>query len=139
MPAPLPPLKPKLEVQRLSFLPSPKIKDLPSANGVPTVAWIIQLSSEFDPVLGDGHWKLTQYPTNIEFDDYDQFRRVAARHLPVQSYEFEELMDYLHNFKCLNIDLRTGEYYPVIPLPRGFNVTLPVPGAPGPYLGGGGG
>ena len=137
MPAPLPPLKPKLEVDRLSFIPRHKPPGTPNAGGTPTVAWIIQMFAEFDPVLGDGHWKFTQYPTNVEFNDYDQFERFCRRHLPVPKESFSEVMDYLHNFKVINVDLRTGEIYPVIPRPSGFNVVLPLAGAPGPYLGGG--
>lgn len=137
MPAPLPPLK-KADTPRLSFLPGAKVAPLPGSGGIPTDPMTIQLQAEFDPIGGEGEWRFIHFPQDVPFDDYDQFERFCKRHLPVQEDQFSYLMDYLHNFKVLNFDLRTGEVYPVIPTPRGYNVPIPIPGAPGPYLGGGG-
>jgi hypothetical protein len=158
LPCPLPPLgHNKPETPRLSFLKSPKIAEplraekskfhsaystwnlFQNKNGTPLSANVIQLHAEFDPVIEfEGHWKYLQFPQKIEFDDYTQFERFCKKHLPVPTEGFDYLMDYIHNFQVVNIDLATGEVYPVIPRPSGFDVPIPLVGAPGPYLGGGG-
>jgi hypothetical protein len=101
---------------------------------------IVQLHADFSPLNGegDGEWRYIHFPQDVRFYDYPEFERFCRRHLPVPPDQFDYFMDYLHNFKCLNVDLRSGEVYPMIPTPRGFNLPLPIPGAPGPYLGGGG-
>ena len=137
MPSPLPPLKPKLETGRLSFLHSPKINPNPNPGGVPTVTWIIQLYAEFDPVSGEGQWKFMQFPQSIDFYEYEEFERFCKEHLPIPRHFFNGVMDYLHNYYVLNIDLKSGEVYPVVPRPSGFDVPIPLAGAPGNYLGGG--
>lgn len=133
MPAPLPPLK-RADVPRLSFIPNNPGRISVDAGGRPMDAMTIQLQAEFDPTTGEGNWQYIHFPQNIPFDEYAQFERFCQRHLPVHPDQFSYLMDYLHNFKTLNFDLKTGEVYPVIPTPRGLNVPLPIPGAPGPYI-----
>lgn len=142
MPAPLPPLR-TFKTPRLSFIPgAPKIVQ-PTQDGKPTVPWIIQLEAEFDPIGGEGQWRFIHYPQDIPFDDYEEFERFCRRHLPVPPDQFSYLMDYLHNFKVLNFDLKSGEVYPAHLVPgapsihdRGKSVPIPLAGAPGPYIGG---
>lgn len=135
MPAPLPPLK-KTQVTRLSFLGSPQRSRVVSSGGRPVDPSVIQMDADFDPIHGVGDWRFIQFPQDVHFDDYEQFERFVRRHLPVPADNIGYLLDYLHNFKTIEIDLRTGEVYPVVPRPTGFAVPLPLAGAPGPYLGG---
>lgn len=144
MPCPLPPL-PRPVLKRLSFIPSNKLAPPPSVGLRPVVTYIVQLEANFDPVLGEGEWRYIQYPRNVHFDDWEEFERFVYRHLPYPKDQMPVLLDYLHNFKILNLDLSTGEVYPpnLESGSTGFedrdnSFTSPIPPSPGPYIQGGG-
>lgn len=124
MPAPLPPHPdnpniPKLS--RLSYLESPKVTEVPDSGGRPTDTNILQMEAEFSPLTGDGRWVIYQFPNLMEYDEWDEFRRSVRRILlKLDPQRFEELMDYLHNYKVVNVDLTTGEAWSVFPLPTGY-------------------
>lgn len=131
MPAPLPPhpKNPNLQEKRINFLPSPRPTQRPAPGGRPTDTNIIQLEAEFDPFNGEGSWDFYRYPTNVSFKDWDQFRRflipILKKEFPsLDDHRLEEIFDYLHNFKVLNLDLSNGEIYPVVPRPTGYSTPL---------------
>lgn len=127
MPAPLPPHPDNPSAQsnpqllRLSYIEPAKIADLPGLNGRPSDPNLLQLDATFNPHTGDGAWGVFLYPqetwynsTDDRFsgDQYDQFRRHVRRMLlKTTPDQFEFLMDYLHNYRILNIHLITGEVH----------------------------
>ena len=125
MPAPLPPHPDNPTVQktpqalRLSFIEPAKISDLPGLNGRPSDPNLMQLDATFNPHDGNGQWGIFIYPQETWYstsedrfvgDQYEMFKRHVRRHLlRVTPDQFEFLMDYLHNYRILNIHLITGE------------------------------
>lgn len=127
MPAPLAPHPDNPNSpQRLSYMDAAKPVEMPDSGGRPTEPHIIQLEAEFDPINGEGCWQFYQYPNFVEFREWDQFKRFVRRSfLKMDPHSFEELLDYVHNFKVINIDTKRGEVYPVIPRPTGYVLQIP--------------
>lgn len=125
MPAPLPPhpdnpnVAKTPQVLRLSYIDPAKVAELPGLNGRPSDPNLLQLDATFNPSSGEGHWGVFVYPQETWYnssddrfagDQYDQFRRHVRRLLlRTTPDQFEFLMDYLHNYRILNIHLITGE------------------------------
>lgn len=122
MPAPLPPHPDNPnnpQLLRLSYLAPAKIADVPDTGGRPTDPNLMQLDATFSPHTGEGEWGIFIYPTEQWFrsaqdrfagDQWLTFKRTVRRHLlKVTPDQFEFLMDYLHNYRVLNIHLITGE------------------------------
>lgn len=106
---------------RLSHLQKATPVQVPEPGGRPTDVNTLQMEAEFDPVLGEGTWSYWLYPNTQSWDQYDKFRAQMRRYLSfVDEFTFDTLMDYLHNFKTVNIDLKTGNYYAVVPRPKGY-------------------
>lgn len=120
MPAPLPPHPDnpnhpnRKRLDNLSYIDPAKVAPIPSLNGRPADPNVLQLDASFSPHTGDGSWGLFMYPTetwyNGSYDEFMQFRRHVRRLLSGLSDErFEFLLEYLHNYRILNIHLITGE------------------------------
>ena len=129
MPSPLPPHpdNPNLKssLSRLSYLEPPQVTQVPEPGGRPTETHILQLEAEFSPLTGEGQWATYQFPNLVEYEDWEQFKRNVRRLLlKLDPQRFEELMDYLHNYKVVNVDLVTGDTWAVFPLPSGY---VPIP------------
>lgn len=127
VPAPLPPhpdnpnspenQKPKL--LRLSFINPAQVAPPPGTRGRPTDPNLLQLDASFNVHTGEGAWGIFLYPNETWYDSkndvflgqqWEAFRRHVRRLLlKTTPDQFEFLLDYLHNYRVLNIHLITGD------------------------------
>lgn len=104
--------------------PTPKLR----SGGRPTDSSILQIEVEFfDPSTGDGRWCVYDYPEVHEFDDWQVFESWAHKNLPFRRARIDEMLEFAHNFHCINVVRATGVMSPVIPRPTFTD--LPLPGS----------
>lgn len=124
MPAPLPPHPDHPDHQskkllRLNFLDPAKVPEEPGTGGRPTDPNVLQLEANFSPHSGEGSWGVFIYPAESWYNSADdeftgqqweKFRRhVRGLLIKTTPDQFDFLLDYLHNYKVLNIHLITGD------------------------------
>lgn len=101
----------------------------------PSTPDIVQLHNlKFDLYTGDGTWQYYHYPTLFETDIWLEFESYVNKNLRLsplltrdqRDSKIQTILEMMTNFKCVNVNLITGEISPVIPIPDD-GLVIPIP------------